>query len=100
MMKDILLDRIKNRTAKVGVVGRGYVGLPLAVEFAKAGFHVVGYDVSERVVNALNAGRSHVQDVSGADLAAGVGGGQRGAPPPQGGPPPGAPRCNPRPPPV
>jgi len=69
-MKDVLLDRIKNRSAKVGVVGLGYVGLPLAVEFAKAGFRVVGYDVSERVVTALSGGRSHVQDVSSADLAA------------------------------
>jgi UDP-N-acetyl-D-glucosamine dehydrogenase len=70
MMKDVLLDRIRNRSAKVGIVGLGYVGLPLAVEFAKAGFRVVGYDVSERVVTALDAGRSHVQDVSSADLAA------------------------------
>jgi UDP-N-acetyl-D-glucosamine dehydrogenase len=69
-MKDVLLDRIKSRSAKVGIVGLGYVGLPLAVEFAKAGFHVVGYDVSERVVSALSAGQSHVQDVSSADLAA------------------------------
>jgi UDP-N-acetyl-D-glucosamine dehydrogenase len=70
MIKDILLGRIRDRSAKVGIVGMGYVGLPLAVEFAKAGFRVIGYDVSERVVTGLNAGRSHVQDVSSADLAA------------------------------
>jgi UDP-N-acetyl-D-glucosamine dehydrogenase len=70
MMKDVLLDRIDNRSAKVAVVGLGYVGLPLAVEFAKAGFRVVGYDVSERVIAALAAGRSHVQDVPSAELAA------------------------------
>jgi UDP-N-acetyl-D-glucosamine dehydrogenase len=70
MMKDVLLDRIDDRSAKVAVVGLGYVGLPLAVEFAKAGFRVVGYDVSERVVAALAAGRSHVQDVPSAELAA------------------------------
>jgi UDP-N-acetyl-D-glucosamine dehydrogenase len=75
MMKDVLLDRIQKRSASVGIVGLGYVGLPLAVEFAKAGFRVVGYDVSERVVTALRAGRSHVQDVSNADLAALVGSG-------------------------
>jgi UDP-N-acetyl-D-glucosamine dehydrogenase len=69
MNKDILLGRIRDRSAKVGVVGLGYVGLPLAVEFAKAGFRVVGYDVSERVVSALSAGRSHVQDVPSAELA-------------------------------
>jgi UDP-N-acetyl-D-glucosamine dehydrogenase len=70
MMKEILLARIQDRSAKVGVVGLGYVGLPLAVEFAKAGFRVVGYDVSERVVSALNTGRSHIQDVPSAELAA------------------------------
>jgi UDP-N-acetyl-D-glucosamine dehydrogenase len=69
MIKDVLLGRINDRSAKVGIVGLGYVGLPLAVEFAKAGFRVVGYDVSERVVTALGAGRSHVQDVPSADLA-------------------------------
>jgi UDP-N-acetyl-D-glucosamine dehydrogenase len=70
MMKDVLLNKIRDRSATVGVVGLGYVGLPLAVEFAKAGFHVVGYDVSERVVSGLNGGRSHIQDVSSAELAA------------------------------
>jgi UDP-N-acetyl-D-glucosamine dehydrogenase len=75
MIKDVLLNRIRDRSAKVGVVGLGYVGLPLAVEFAKAGFRVVGYDVSERVVSALNAGRSHVQDVPSSELAALVRGG-------------------------
>jgi UDP-N-acetyl-D-glucosamine dehydrogenase len=69
MIKDVLLGRIRDRSAKVGVVGLGYVGLPLAVEFAKAGFRVIGYDVSERVVSALAAGRSHVQDVPSAELA-------------------------------
>jgi UDP-N-acetyl-D-glucosamine dehydrogenase len=61
---------IEDRSAKVGVIGLGYVGLPLAVEFARAGFRVVGYDVSERVVNLVNEGRSHIQDVPGADVAA------------------------------
>ncbi|HEV3485802.1 MAG TPA: NAD(P)-binding domain-containing protein, partial [Vicinamibacterales bacterium] len=75
MMKDVLLGRIHDRSAKVGVVGLGYVGLPLAVEFAKAGFRVVGYDVSERVVSSLRAGRSHIQDVPPADVAALVKGG-------------------------
>jgi UDP-N-acetyl-D-glucosamine dehydrogenase len=51
-------------------VGLGYVGLPLAVELAKAGYRVIGMDVSERVVQGLMAGRSHVKDVPDADLAA------------------------------
>ena len=69
-MKDKLLANLENRSACIGVVGLGYVGLPLALEFAKVGFKVIGYDVSERVVNNLNAGKSHIQDVSSAELEA------------------------------
>lgn len=52
------------------VIGLGYVGLPLAQEACRSGLRVVGLDVSERVVEGLNAGRSHVDDLSGADIAA------------------------------
>ena len=68
-MKDVLLTRIQDRTATIGIIGLGYVGLPLAVEFAKGGFKVIGYDVSERVCRNLMEGRSHIQDVSSAELA-------------------------------
>ena len=68
-LKDQLLAKIDERTACVGVVGLGYVGLPLALEFARAGFKVIGYDVSERVVKALNSGKSHIQDVPSAEVA-------------------------------
>jgi UDP-N-acetyl-D-glucosamine dehydrogenase len=67
--RDILLRKIQDRSATVAVVGLGYVGLPLAMEFAKAGFKVIGYDVSERVVNLLNRGESHIQDVPAAEVA-------------------------------
>ncbi|OYV67026.1 MAG: UDP-N-acetyl-D-glucosamine dehydrogenase, partial [Gemmatimonadetes bacterium 21-71-4] len=70
MAKRRLLDKIEGRHAVVGVIGLGYVGLPLAVEFAKAGLRVVGYDISERVVALLNRGESHIQDVAAADVAA------------------------------
>jgi UDP-N-acetyl-D-glucosamine dehydrogenase len=67
-LKDQLIAKIENRSACIGIVGLGYVGLPLALEFAKAGFKVIGYDVSEQVVAALNAGKSHIQDVPSAEL--------------------------------
>ena len=65
-----LLRKIEDRSATVAIIGLGYVGLPLAVEFAKEGFRVVGYDVSRRVVDLLNSGASHIQDVPTADVAA------------------------------
>jgi UDP-N-acetyl-D-glucosamine dehydrogenase len=68
--RDVLLRKIEDRSATVAVVGLGYVGLPLAVEFAKAGFTVIGYDVSQRVVDLLNAGKSHIQDVPAKEVAA------------------------------
>ena len=68
-MKDVLLAKLTERKAIIGVVGLGYVGLPLALEFARAGFHVIGYDVNERVVDALMRGESHIKDVPSADVA-------------------------------
>ncbi len=65
----ILADKIQNRTAQVGVVGLGYVGLPLAVEFAKVGFTVTGIDIQPEKAAAVNAGRSYIQDVPEAVLA-------------------------------
>jgi UDP-N-acetyl-D-glucosamine dehydrogenase len=58
-----LLQKARDRTALFGIVGLGYVGLPLAVEIAEAGYAVLGFDVKKSVVDAINAGRSHVQDV-------------------------------------
>jgi UDP-N-acetyl-D-glucosamine dehydrogenase len=59
----ILEEKIKTRAARVGIIGLGYVGLPLAMEFAKAGFSVTGIDVLEDKVEKLNRGESYVQDV-------------------------------------
>lgn len=67
--KEELLRRIGTRDARVGIVGLGYVGLPLAVEFAEVGFHVVGIDVSEEKVALLNSGKSYVGDVPSERLA-------------------------------
>jgi UDP-N-acetyl-D-glucosamine dehydrogenase len=67
-MREEFLSRINNRSARVAIVGLGYVGLPLALEFAKSGFSVIGYDVSDRVVKGLMAGRSHIQDIPDSEL--------------------------------
>jgi UDP-N-acetyl-D-glucosamine dehydrogenase len=64
-----LLKKIDSKQARLGVIGLGYVGLPLAVEFARAGFSVVGYDIDERKVAELMAGRSYIPDVPSDHLA-------------------------------
>ncbi len=63
-----LRARIADRTLCVGVIGLGYVGLPLAVAFARHGVQVVGLDVSDKVVVALNSGETHISDVSASKL--------------------------------
>ena len=60
---EILAAKIRARTARVGIVGLGYVGLPLAVEFARAGFSVTGIDISEDKVRRVNAGDSYIHDI-------------------------------------
>jgi UDP-N-acetyl-D-glucosamine dehydrogenase len=65
-----LLERIRSRTATISVVGQGYVGLPLAMEFARGGFPVHGFDTDPDRVSALANGRSHSPDVPDADLGA------------------------------
>ena len=67
--KEQLLARIESNTAKIVVIGMGYVGLPLAVEFAEAGFTVVGLDTNERKMELLNQGISYIPDVASADVA-------------------------------
>jgi UDP-N-acetyl-D-glucosamine dehydrogenase len=65
-----LSAKISSREAHVGVIGLGYVGLPLAVEFAKAGFTVTGIDVQESKVDMVNKGESYIQDIPTGTLAA------------------------------
>ncbi len=67
---ETLAGKIAARTARVGIVGLGYVGLPLAVEFAKAGFSVTGIDLVESKVARINAGDSYVQDIASSDIDA------------------------------
>jgi UDP-N-acetyl-D-glucosamine dehydrogenase len=67
---DRLRARIRDRQAKVVVVGQGYVGLPLAMRAAEVGYPVVGYDITPARIDGLRAGRSYVEDVTDAQLAA------------------------------
>ncbi len=69
-MKASLQDRIRDRIAPIGVIGLGYVGLPLAVEFARAGFVVTGVDIDPEKVSAINAGKSYISDVDEIELRA------------------------------
>ncbi|MFR9303119.1 MAG: nucleotide sugar dehydrogenase [[Clostridium] symbiosum] len=67
-MKKMLLKKIEERTIEVGVVGLGYVGLPLAVEKAKAGFKTIGFDVQKEKVDLVNSGQNYIGDVVDNDL--------------------------------
>ena len=68
MMKKILLNKIQCKEIVVGVVGLGYVGLPLAVEKAKAGFKTIGFDIQEQKVEMVNRGQNYIGDVVDKDL--------------------------------
>jgi len=68
-MAEALEQRVKDRSARLGVIGLGYVGLPLAVAFGKAGFPVTGVDVDPKRVERLQAGESPVEDVESGELA-------------------------------
>ncbi|MFT8352520.1 nucleotide sugar dehydrogenase [Clostridium saccharoperbutylacetonicum] len=66
--KDKLTYKINNKTAVIGIIGLGYVGLPLAVEFAKSGYKVLGFDIQEKKVNMINNGENYISDVIDEDL--------------------------------
>ena len=66
---DALREKLSSRTARVGVVGLGYVGLPLAVEFARAGFDTTGIDLDRRKVDAVSQGTSYIPDVPTTEVA-------------------------------
>ncbi|MCI6646966.1 MAG: nucleotide sugar dehydrogenase [Oscillospiraceae bacterium] len=68
-MKQEMLKKIADRTLRIGVVGLGYVGLPLAVEKAKAGFPTIGFDVQQQKVDLVNAGHNYIGDVVDSELA-------------------------------
>ncbi|MEG1474067.1 MAG: NAD(P)-binding domain-containing protein, partial [Christensenella sp.] len=67
--KEKILERIKNRDMAVGVIGLGYVGLPLAVEKAKAGYKTIGFDVQKDKVDSVNRGINYIGDIIDSDLS-------------------------------
>ncbi len=67
-MRERILDDIRNRRTKVAVIGLGYVGLPLAVEFARSGFPVIGIEIDGRKAKSINESKSYVEDISDNEL--------------------------------
>ena len=70
MNHQAIIEKFKQRDVTVAVIGLGYVGLPLAVVFAEAGYRVVGIDLDSRKVDAINRGESYIEDVPAAAVAA------------------------------
>ena len=68
-MKEEMLYKIEKRDINVAVIGLGYVGLPLAVEKAKAGFKTIGFDIQKTKVDMVNEGKNYIGDVVGSDLS-------------------------------
>lgn len=67
-MKDQLISKLENKSARIAVMGLGYVGLPLVVAFAEAGFNVMGIDPDRRKVDTINRGESHIQDIPSSQI--------------------------------
>ncbi|MDH3283155.1 MAG: nucleotide sugar dehydrogenase [Acidobacteriota bacterium] len=78
-LKQVLLGKLKDRAARVGVIGLGYVGLPLAEVFSRAGLPVTGFDVDGTKVDALRAGKTYIEDLTDEQVAAQVNAGRLGA---------------------
>jgi len=72
MMTLELTTKIRNRKAIIGIIGLGYVGLPLALEFARKGFRVVGFDVDEKKVQSINSSKSYIHHISSGSIASAV----------------------------
>src|SRR3954447_20768538 len=68
MTKQILQEKISSRTLRAGVIGLGYVGLPLATTLATAGFHVTGIDVDARKIEMIERGKSYIPDIPDSTL--------------------------------
>ena len=68
-MKNFLLDKIKSRKAVIGIIGLGYVGLPLILRFCETGYRVLGFDIDQGKVEKLNAGQSYIEHISSESIS-------------------------------
>ena len=68
-MKNFLLDKIKSREAVIGVIGLGYIGLPLMLRFCETGFKVLGFDIDQDKVKKLNAGQSYIAHITSENIS-------------------------------
>ena len=76
----MLLQKIKDKTARIGIIGLGYVGLPLVCEFHKTGFSVIGLDIDQIKVDMLNQGKSYINHIPDENIQAlTIGGGSKAA---------------------
>lgn len=71
--KELLIKKLRDKTANIAILGLGYVGLPLAVVFGEAGFHVTGVDPDQRKIDALKKGVSYIPDVKTSVIQTGEG---------------------------
>src|SRR3990172_1669212 len=69
---DSLINKIERKSARLGIIGMGYVGLPLALEFCKAGFDVTGIDLDKKKIDSINSGNSYIEDATDADIRSAV----------------------------
>src|SRR5688572_11488313 len=68
MIKQELLSQLESRKAKIGIIGLGYVGLPLVLRFGEERFKIIGFDVDPQKVSKLNAGQSYIRHIEGSRL--------------------------------
>ncbi len=69
MMKETLIEKLNNKSAIIGIVGLGYVGLPLVLRYAEVGYKVLGFDIDKVKVNSLNQGLSYIEHISSESIA-------------------------------
>jgi UDP-N-acetyl-D-glucosamine dehydrogenase len=69
---DSLIKKLEQKSAKIGIIGMGYVGLPLALEFCKVGFDVTGIDLDKKKIDSINNGKSYIEDSTDADIGSAV----------------------------